>query len=188
MIERTLVVIKPDGTYRALIGKVISTMEDAGLKIVGLKMVLPDEEVIGKHYVADEEYLESIGAKNIKSYKEKGVELKESALEIGQRVRGYLLKYLMSGPVVAMVVEGNDAIFVVRKLIGTTEGKKADPSSFRGKHSSDSYELADLKKRAVRNLVHISEDPKNAEREISLWFKKKELLDYKRVDEHILYD
>ena len=106
MIERTLVLVKPDGVYRALIGKVLSTFEEAGLKVIGLKMVQPDEDMAAKHYIADEEWMKSIGKKAKETYREKGQELKESEIEIGQRVRNNLLKYLTSGPVAAIALEG----------------------------------------------------------------------------------
>lgn len=187
MIERTLVLIKPDGVYRALIGKVLSTFEEAGLKVIGLKMVQPDEDMAAKHYIADEEWMKSVGKKTKETYREKGQELKESEIEIGQRVRNNLLKYLTSGPVAAIALEGNSAIFVVRKLIGATEPRKADPSSIRGRFALDSYDMGDTQNRAVRNIVHASEDEKTAKRELSLWFSDEDLVEYKRVDEGHLY-
>ena len=187
MIERTLLLVKPDGVYRALIGKIISQMEDAGLKVAAIKMVYPDEKLAGKHYIYDEKWLTSVGTKTHSSYKEKGIMLKETPLQIGERVRGYLITLLTSGPIVAMVIEGNEAIPVVRKLIGATEPKKADPYSVRGRFSSDSYDLAEDNKRAILNLVHASEDKKTAATEIAVWFKKSEIVGYKRADESRMY-
>lgn len=186
-MQRTLLLIKPDGVYRALIGKIISQMEDSGLKVVGLKMVWPDKELAGKHYIYDKVWLTSVGTKTHASFKEKGIMLKETPLQIGERVRGYLIKLLTSGPVVAMVLEGNESIFIVRKLIGATEPRKADPYTIRGRFSTDSYDLAETEERAILNLVHASEDKKTADKEIPVWFKKSEMADYKRSDEHALY-
>lgn len=186
-VEKTLVLIKPDGVFRALIGKVITTFEDAGLKVVGIKMVKPDAAFVATHYVADKDWLLSVGNKNINAFKERGIKLNETALEIGTRVRESLLSYLTSGPVVAMVIEGNSAIEVARKLAGATEPRKADPSSIRGKYSCESYEAADGRKRAARNILHASEDAKTAEHEIALWFKKSEITEYKRVDDGLIY-
>ncbi|MGC8495781.1 MAG: nucleoside-diphosphate kinase [Candidatus Micrarchaeia archaeon] len=186
MIKRALILVKPDGVYRALIGKAISTLEEAGLKVVALKMVRPDRETAAKHYVANDEWLSSVGKKSKQSYMERGIEVKESELEIGKRIHGQLLDYLTSGPIVAIVVEGNEAPFVARKLMGPTEPKKADPSTFRGRYSSDSYDLGDKMQRPVKNLVHIS-DEEVAEREISVWFKESEISSYKRADEEVLY-
>lgn len=187
MIDRTLVIIKPDGVYRSLTGKIITSLEDAGLKLVASKMVTPTQEMAGKHYVADEAWLQNVGEKAIASYKEKGVKVKDTPKEIGMRIRQYLLDYFTSGPVVAMVFEGNEAVFITRKILGPTEPRKADPSTIRGRYSSDSYDLADNAKRAVKNLVHMSEDRSVAEKEIALWFKKSEISSYKRADEDIMY-
>jgi nucleoside-diphosphate kinase len=187
MAEKTFVLIKPDGVYRALIGAVIAKFESAGLKVVALKMVTPDQELAGKHYMADEGWMKSVGTKTKAAYKEKGIDVKETELEIGKRIRNQLLTYLTEGPVVAAVLEGNDAIYITRKIVGSTEPRKADPSSIRGMYSSDSYETADKGKRAVKNIIHASEDLATANREIALWFKKGEITTYKRVDEHIIY-
>lgn len=187
MIERTLVLVKPDGVYRAVIGRVITTFEDAGLKVVGLKMVQPDEELVGKHYIADEAWMLSVGKNTKVHYASEGKDVKETELEIGQRVKNYLLKYLTSGPVAAIALEGNSAIYVVRKLTGATEPRKADPASIRGRYGSASYDMADAKGYSVQNVVHASEDEKSAKRELALWFKEYELVKYKRVDEAYLY-
>lgn len=187
MIDRTLVIVKPDGVYRSLTGKIVSSLEDAGLKLIAAKMVSPNEELAGKHYVADEVWLKNVGEKAIASYKEKGVKVNETPRGIGMRIRQYLLDYFTSGPVMAMVFEGNEAIFITRKILGPTEPRKADPSTIRGKYSSDSYDLADTAKRAVKNLVHMSEDREIAAKEIALWFKKSEISSYKRTDEDMMY-
>ncbi|MEM3827078.1 MAG: nucleoside-diphosphate kinase [Candidatus Micrarchaeaceae archaeon] len=187
MIERTLVLVKPEGVYRALIGKVITTFEEAGLKVVGIKMVRPDKDLAGKHYAADEEWMLSIGRKANEAALKKGLKITESEIEIGKRVRANLLKHLTSGPVVAMAIEGNEAVYVVRKLTGSTEPRSADPSSIRGRYGVDSYEMGDLKSRPVKNIVHASENEKAAKKELALWFKKSELVDYHRVDEEHIY-
>ena len=178
MIERTLVLIKPDGVYRQLTGRVLTMFEESGLKIVGMKLLKPKKEVVEKHYAADEKWMISVGTKTKQSYKEKGVKVDKTELEIGQEVRNELLSYLTGKPTIALVLEGNDAIYAVRKIIGGTEPRKADPSSIRGKFGTDSYEKADSEHRAVKNIVHASEDKENAEREIYIWFEKDELLDY----------
>ncbi len=187
MIERTLVLVKPDGVYRALIGKVIQRFEDAGLKIVGMKIVRPSRDMASEHYVADEKWLLDVGTKSKKSYIERGMDVKESELEIGNRVRNYLLDYITSGPVAAIVVEGNEAISIVRKIGGSTSPQKADPSTIRGAYSSDSYQMADEGKRAVRNILHMSEDSTVAKREISIWFSDAELVEYERSDDGAQY-
>ena len=187
MIERTLVLIKPDGVKRALIGRILSRLEDSGLKIVAMKMVQPDKKLAGIHYIADKKWLEDTGNKTIQNNKEKGIPTKETAVQIATRIRKYLMDFLSSGPVIAAVFEGNEAIFITRKIVGATEPKKSDPSTLRGLYSTDSYEFADLKKRPIKNLIHASEDRKTAEREIKVWFKPGELMDYNRADEDAMY-
>ncbi|MGC8710508.1 MAG: nucleoside-diphosphate kinase [Candidatus Micrarchaeia archaeon] len=186
-MERTLVLIKPDGVYRNLIGEVIRKFEQAGLKVVALKMLKPSKDLVGKHYYEDKEWLESMGNKSIASAEKEGKKLAETPLEIGMRVRNTLITYLAEKPVVAMIIEGNEAIFIVRKLIGSTEPRTADPGSIRGMFSSDSYQLGDLEGRSVRNIVHASGDKKDAEREIPIWFSKEEIIDYKSAEEDAMF-
>ena len=187
MIERTLVLIKPDGVYRSIIGKIISVIEDTGLKIVATKMAMPDRALAEKHYVPDENWMREIGTKTKSTYKDQGIDNSEDPVEIGRRVWMQLIDYLSSGPVAAMVVEGNDAVFIVRKLTGATEPRKADPGSIRGRFSSDSYSLADGEKRAVKNLIHASDSVENANREINVWFDGSDIVKYKRSDEAAQY-
>ncbi|BCS90880.1 MAG: nucleoside diphosphate kinase [Candidatus Micrarchaeota archaeon] len=187
MIERVLVLIKPDGVERALIGKIVAAYEESGLKVIAMKMLIPTEKQASDHYIADEKWLKEVGEKSKKSYMEKGIEVKESEIEIGMRIRNNLIRYLTSGPIVAFVLEGNNAISVARKIAGSTDSSKADPSTIRGRYSNDSYDLADSQGRALRNLVHVSDSRETAEREISVWFSKEELISYKRADEIAQY-
>ncbi len=187
MIERTLVLVKPDGVERALIGKIISRFEESGMKVVAIKMVLPDKELTGTHYAADPKWFEDTGNRTLAAYKEKGVILNETAVQISTRIRNYLIDFLSSGPAVAMVLEGNEAISITRKIVGATEPKRSDPSTIRGSLSLDSYELADEQKRVLKNLVHASEDKRTADREIAVWFKPSEIMKYKRADEGTMY-
>ncbi len=187
MIERTLVVIKPDGVFRGLNGKIIAVFEEAGLKIVGAKMVHATKEMLEQHYVDDEEWKVALGTKTVQGYKEKGLPIKETPIEIGNKIRNLLMSALARGPVFAMVLEGNDAIAQVRKITGATAPTKADPSTIRGRFTTDSYDFADAQKRIVNNLIHASEDKKTADREIRIWFKKNEIYDYKRCDESALF-
>lgn len=174
-MERALVLIKPDGVERSLIGKVIGKFEDAGLRVVALKMFKATKETVGNHYVEDTAWLESVGKKTRKSYVEKGMDVRETDREIGMNVRSMLMKELTRAPIVAMILEGNAANFIARKIAGATEPRAADPSSIRGMYANDSYDLADSEKRSVRNIVHVSETPKDAEREIKVWFSTSEI-------------
>ncbi len=187
--ERTLVIIKPDGVQRSLIGEIISRYERAGLKLVGLKMGVPSAEMIEQHYTLDPEWRRITGEKRIKAAKEKGQKPpSDDPLEITAIVLGTLKKYMTSGPVVFMVWEGAHAVAIVRKITGGTEPLSTDIGTIRGDFVLDSYEMSDSDGRAVRNLVHASGSPKEANDEINHWFKKEELMNYKVVQEQILYD
>lgn len=157
--ERTFVAIKPDGVQRSLIGEVVSRFERVGLKLVGLKLLVPEAEHVDKHYS-----------------------------QLDEKIRGYLIKYMTSGPVVAMVWEGAHAVKLVRKIVGSTEPHTSDVGTIRGDYVLDSYAMADADSRAVRNLIHASGNVEEADFEINHWFKPEEVIDYKLVQEGILYD
>ncbi|MFA5052570.1 MAG: nucleoside-diphosphate kinase [Parcubacteria group bacterium] len=187
--ERSLVVVKPDGVERGLIGEIIKRYERTGLKLVGLKMLIPTPEFAEKHYLIDPEWRMKTGVKTINAYKAQGkTPPSEDPLKVTEIVLGYLKKYLSSGPVVAMVWQGMHATGIIRKITGATEPFTSDVGTIRGDFTIDSYELADIDKRAVRNLLHASSTPEEAEKEIALWFKPEELQDYRLVNEAILYD
>lgn len=187
--ERTLVVIKPDGIQRSLIGEIIKRYERVGLKLVGIKMVVPTEEFVEKHYTIDPEWRRITGEKRIKAAKEKGEKPpSEDPLEVTRIVLEKLKKYLTSGPVIALVWQGAHAVELVRKVTGGTEPRTSDVGTIRGDFVLDSYIMADEDGRSVRNLVHASGSVSDAKKEIEHWFKKDELVDYKLVQEQILYD
>ena len=187
--ERTLVVVKPDGVQRSLVGEITGRFERVGLKLVGVKMLVPTSEHIEKHYTIDPEWRRITGEKTIKSYKEKGqTPPSEDPLEITGIILGHLKNYMVTGPVVAMVWEGAHAVKIVRKLVGSTEPLSSDVGTIRGDYVIDSYQLSDSDGRAVRNLIHASGTVDEANKEIDLWFKKEELIDYKLVQDKILYD
>ncbi len=187
--EQTLVIVKPDGLQRSLIGEIIKRYERTGLKLVGLKMVLPTAELVLKHYSIDPEQKVKMGNKAIESYKKKGkTSPSENPEEIGAIVLDGLKKYLTTGPVIAMVWQGTNAVGVIRKITGSTEPLTSDVGTIRGDLTIDSYEVADIDGRPVRNLVHVSGSPEEADKEISIWFKENELVKYRLVGEAILYD
>jgi len=155
MIEHTLVLIKPDGVARGFIGRIISRFEDAGLKIVGMKMVWIGKEFSKKHYAAH---------MTKKFY---------SALET----------FITSGPMVAMVVEGVHSVEIVRKIVGNTEPFQAAPGTIRGDFAHHSAAYADANKKAVANLIHASGTDEEAKKEVELWFKPEEIHTYKTVHE-----
>jgi nucleoside-diphosphate kinase len=187
--ERTLVLIKPDGVQRSLIGEIIRRYERTGLKLVALKFFIPTENLVEKHYSSHEGWLESVGRKSIAAYEKKGLRSPYSnALQCGKAVLARLIKYLSSGPVAVMIWEGNQAVGVVRKITGGTEPLTSDVGTIRGDLTIDSYDLADTDDRAVRNLIHASGSPEEATKEIPIWFSEEEIIKYNVIQEKILYD
>ncbi len=187
MIEETLVLIKPDAVQRGIIGEIITRLERCGLKIIGMKMVLPNETTAGNHYADDEEWLNSVGAKQRKSNEKKGIAVEESNTELGQIVRRNLISFLMSSPVIALCISGHNAVLHVRKLVGETSPQDSPPGTIRGDYSFDTYQLANSKKRPLQNLIHASSSITEAKREIAIWFEASELHQWKRIDEELLY-
>lgn len=187
--EKTFVAVKPDGVQRSLVGEIISRFEKAGLKLIAVKMLVPDEDHVEKHYTLDPEWRRITGEKTITSYKSKGlVPPSEDPLEITAKILANLKKYITSGPVIAMVWEGAHSVQIVRKLVGGTEPLTSDVGTIRGDFVLDSYVMSDVDGRSVRNLIHASGSVEEAEKEIDLWFKPEEIINYRLVQEEILYD
>ena len=186
--EITFVMIKPDGVQRALVGEIIKRVERVGLKIVALKMLLPTEEQYRKHYNKDNAWFVQKGERAIADRQVAGLPVDKSAIEYGKDIVAALVKFMTSGPVVAMVLSGNQAVGIVKKLVGGTEPLTSDVGTIRGALTIDSYAMADIDGRAVRNLIHASGSHEEAEAEIKLWFTPKEILNYRLINEAILYD
>jgi len=187
--ERTLVVIKPDGLQRTLIGEIIGRYERLGLKLIGMKMIVPNEEHIEKHYTLDPNWRKITGEKTIKGYLDKGLTPpSEDPLAITAIILENLKKYMTSGPVIAMVWKGAHAVKIVRKITGGTEPLTSDVGTIRGDFVVDSYQMSDQDKRAVRNLIHASGSVEEAEMEIKHWFKDEEIINYRLIQEQIIYD
>lgn len=192
--ERSVVLVKPDGVVRGLIGEILKRFEHAGLKIVALKMVWVDEDLVSKHYPMDrEELLRGMGEKTLATYEKYGKDVGEElgtkdALEIGKMINKWNMKFLSSGPVVAILLEGVHAIDNVRMITGNTLPTFAQPGTIRGDFSIDSPALANANKRAVHNLIHASGTIEEAKYEQQLWFHENEIHDYRRVDEAIMFD
>ncbi|MGB9763073.1 MAG: nucleoside-diphosphate kinase [Minisyncoccia bacterium] len=187
--EKTLVIIKPDGVQRGLIGEIIKRYEKSGLKLVALKMIVPTPELVERHYLVDPDWKIKAGEKSINAYKAKGLEPPSNdPQEVGEKVLNNLKNYLTSGPVVLMIWEGMNAVGIIRKITGSTEPLSSDVGTIRGDFTIDSYEIADLDNRAVRNLIHASSSVSDAEKEILVWFKPEEIINYRLVQEAILYD
>jgi nucleoside-diphosphate kinase len=186
--ERTLVLLKPDTIQRSLIGEIIGRFEKVGLKIVALKFLVPSREQAYKHYVKNEAEIEALGNRSIEGKKKSGLAVTEDPKTLGQKIVDRLVRFLTAGPVVAFVLEGHQAVAVTRKLVGSTEPLQSDVGTIRGDYTVDSYALADGDDRSVRNLVHASANPSEADYEIKVWFGGEELIDYKNVLEKVLYD
>ncbi len=175
--EKSLVLVKPDGVQRGLVGEAIRRYEQCGLKLVAIKMVIPTKEQALAHYSVDPQWAFKTGTKSIESWKAKGLTPPtEDPIELAEGVRKQLVEFLSSGPVVAMVWQGMNAILT------------SVPGTIRGDYTIDSYSAADTDKRAVRNIIHASGAVDEAEKEMALWFKPEEILNYRLVSEEIIYD
>lgn len=187
--EKTLVIIKPDGIQRSLIGNIIQRFELVGLKLIAVKMIVPTEDQIEKHYTLNPEWKKMVGEKSIEGYKKKGMEPpSHDPEEVGDAVVDRLKKYMTGGPVIVMVWQGAHSVALVRKLVGGTEPHTSEVGTIRGDFVLDSYQLADSDDRAMRNLIHASGSVEEAEDEINHWFASNELISYRIIQEHILYD
>ena len=187
--ERTLVIIKPEGVQRSLIGEIIKRFERSGLKLAAIKMMVPTAEHVEQHYSLDSEWRRVTGEKRINKALERGEKPpSEDPLEITAIILNNLKKYLSSGPVVCMVWQGVHAVELVRKITGGTEPRSSDVGTIRGDYVLDSYNIADADGRAIRNLIHTSGSVDEANKEILHWFKPEEIINYRLVQEAILYD
>ena len=187
--ERTLVIVKPDGIQRALIGEIFKRYERTGLKLVALKMLVPTESMIEEHYLLDPNWKRNVGEKAIASYLKKGeTPPSTDPIEVADSVVVSLKKYMTSGPVIAMIWEGGHAVELVRKITGGTEPRSAGVGTIRGDFVLDSYQMADTDTRAIRNLIHASGTVPEAEAEIPHWFKPGEIVNYRMPHEATLYD
>lgn len=186
--ERTFVAVKHDGVQRTLVGEIIKRIENTGLKIIALKMFVPDLDRTVKHYGKDDAWCEKVGQRTIDSMVKDGKTPDKTAVEYGRDMLEHLYKYFTLGPIVGMVIEGNSAVAIVKKLVGGTEPTTSDVGTIRGDFTLDSYEIANADARAVRNLVHCTDKPEEAQREIDIWWKPEELIEYTSIQEKILYD
>ncbi|MEK7089230.1 MAG: nucleoside-diphosphate kinase [Patescibacteria group bacterium] len=186
--ERTFVLIKPDGVQRSLIGEIVHRLERTGLKFVAFKFLVPTREQSIAHYGKDDVWCEKVGERTINERKEKGLPIEKSAVEYGRIVSDRLITFLTSGPVLAMSLEGNQAVGIVKKLVGGTEPLTSDVGTIRSDLTIDSYAISNVDGRCVRNLIHCSDATEEAEREMRVWFKEEELIKYHHINEITLYD
>jgi nucleoside-diphosphate kinase len=160
-IERTLILFKPDAVQRGVVGEILTRFERVGLKIVGTKMIAPNRDQFYKHY-------EEIG---------------QVITRRGEKVFNNVLDTMNEGPIIAMVLEGIEAVELVRKLVGSTEPKSSAPGTIRGDFSHMSYGYGDEQDKGIPNLIHASGDKDDAKKEIPHWFSEDELYDYSVLNE-----
>jgi nucleoside-diphosphate kinase len=190
--ERTLVLVKPDGVKRGLVGEVVSRIERRGLKVIAMRMVQVDRAHLEEHFPKELAWVERIGGKSLKTFEEYGIDPvaaqgTSNPAEIGAKVKESLFSYMQSGPIVAMVIEGIHAITMVRKIAGHTLPNMAEMGTVRGDYSVDSPAVANLEGRAIHNIMHASETPEESANEIGLWFKPEELHSYIRAEEDVMF-
>ena len=190
MVQQTLVLLKPDAVKRGILGEIIHRFERSGLKIVGVKLVQADLDLATRHYPDSNEWKLKVGQRTIDDCEKYGVDLMANVgtvdpLEVGEIVKKWNAEFLMSGPVLAVVLEGVHAVERVRSITGETIPVKALPGTIRGDFSLDSAIYANKKSRTVYNLVHASGAEEEAKEEIKLWFKPEEILPYRRVHEDL---
>ena len=186
--ERSLVLLKPDTVQRSLVGEVIKRFENTGLKIAAMKMIVPTEAQLLEHYNKDDAWYQRKGEGIAKELEQQGKPIEKEPMEYGKDIIRTIVRYMTAAPVVAMILEGNKAVSVVTKIVGTTEPATSDVGTIRGDYTVDSYFHATFENRAVRNLVHQSESPEEAEREMAIWFTESEIMNYVTAQERIMYD
>jgi len=186
--ERTFVILKPDAIQRGLVGEIIKRIEATGLKLVALKFTMATEEQLWQHYNKDDAWFQKQGQRVLEQRRAAGLPTDKEAIEYGKDIIAALVKFMTCSPLIMMIWEGNQAVGIVKKLIGATEPLSSDGGTVRGDFTLDSYELANLDDRAIRNLAHCSDPVADAEREIPLWFSEEEIMSYRLVAEQILYD
>ena len=189
--ERTVVIIKPDGVKRGLVGEVIKRIEARGLKVIALGMMQATHKQMDEHYPISEAWIRRLGEKTLATYEKYGYDAMaelntKDPLKIGKMVRGWLIDYMTAAPLVKMIVKGTHAIDMVRKLGGNTMPALSEMGTIRGDFSVDSAAAANKDKRAVHNILHASETSEEAEHEIEHWFSPKEIHNYKRAEEDLM--
>ena len=190
--QKALIIIKPDGVQRGLIGKIITRFEQVGLKIIGLKFIWATEKQVVTHYPETDAWFKKVGERTLINYAKKGLDVKkvfntDDAIQIGRTVKKWLIKYFQESPVLIMALESYDCIEIVRKLSGNTIPVLANPGTIRGDFSHDTIDLANEQNRPLRNIIHASDTVEDGEKEVNLWFTKEELFNYETVGEKFMY-
>jgi len=188
-MEKTLVLIKPDGVQRGLIGEIITRFERVGLKLLAMKMVHASREDVDRHYALTEEWMMAVYTKAKAKYEAEGKPFPfPDHISYGTDIKNGLVTFLKSAPIVALVLEGEMAVSLVRKLVGATEPASSAPGTIRGDLSHDTYALSNSQNRPLRNLIHASGNVQEAENEIKIWFTDAEMYKYEHVNDRVQYD
>ena len=186
--ERSFVIVKPDGVQRGLMGEILRRIERTGLKVVAVKFLVPKEEQCWDHYHKEDDWFLSKGTRITADREAQGLPIEKEPIEYGKDIIRANVTFFTSGPVLALVIEGNQSVAIVKKLVGGTEPSTSDVGTIRGDYTIDSYALSSIDNRAVRNLIHCSDKPEEAEREIAIWFTPEEIVAYRLVAEQVIYD
>lgn len=190
--QQALIIIKPDGVQRGIMGKIIRRFEQVGLTIAGFKLIRATKEQVTNHYPSYDAWFAKVGKRTLDNYAKKGLDAKKilgtnDPIGIGKVVKEWLIDFMMESPLLCFVVEGYNVIEIIRKLCGETNPLYALPGTIRGDFTTDSIELANKKGRPIRNLIHASDNLEDAKKEISVWFTPDEIFSYSRADEEIMF-
>lgn len=182
--EQTLVLIKPDAILRGISGEIIQRFEKVGLKIVAIKMLKAPREILEKHYFKDEEWLTVKG----ELFKKKlGLPPETDPIPVGKKIQEGLIKDMQFSPIIAMVLQGHNAVATARRLAGPTNIDEAAPGTIRGDFSHDTFGLANKSGRPNLTIIHATDDPSESQKEIDFWFSPDEIHSYTKPEESIHY-
>jgi nucleoside-diphosphate kinase len=182
--EQTLVLLKPDTILRGITGEIISRFEKVGMKIVGMKMIQAQKGTLEKHYFKDEKWLTEKG----ELYKKKlGLSEETDPIPVGENIVEGLVHDMQVAPIIAMILEGHNAVMTVKRLTGPTNIDEAAPGTIRGDFSHDTFELANKSNRPNLTIIHATDNPAESQKEIEFWFSPDEIHSYTKPEESIHY-
>jgi len=182
--EKTLVLIKPDALLRGITGEIISRFEKVGMKIAAIKMIQASRKTLEKHYYKDEKWLKEKG----ELYKKKlNMDKKADPIPIGKEIVEGLIKDMQFSPIIAMILEGHNAVHTVKRLTGPTNIDDALPGTIRGDYSHDTFALANISGRPNLTIIHATDNTDDAQKEIDFWFSPDEIHEYQKPDEQVHY-
>jgi len=187
-MEKTLILIKPDAVERSLIGTVLQRLERVGIKVVALKMVQANADLADRHYALTEDWMKGVYDKAKAKQEAIGVAFPYPDYKsYGKMIKDGLVEFLQAGPIVAAVLEGEQAVAQTRKVVGATEPASSAPGTIRGDFSSDTYSLSNAQNRPIRNLIHASGSVEESNIEIAIWFTPQEIHQVNAAADSVLY-